>query len=127
MCSIEPCKRASSHHRLLELVLKRAVIDASQGISWNVHSPGSWTNFAALVETAMGKLASLVFWTACVTVASSTSIVDIHGTAWVSPLLGQAVTNVTGLVTAKVCIFLSDYQRLNLNVLQSNRRPAAFI
>ncbi len=75
----------------------------------------------------MGKLASLVFWTACVTVASSTSIVDIHGTAWVSPLLGQAVTNVTGLVTAKVCIFPSDDQRLNLQVLQSNRRLAAFI
>ncbi|KAK1231165.1 hypothetical protein PQX77_005691 [Marasmius sp. AFHP31] len=49
----------------------------------------------------MDRLYSLLFWSSFVAVCSSTSITDIQGSAWRSPLLGQTVTNVTGIVTAK--------------------------
>ncbi|KJA21217.1 hypothetical protein HYPSUDRAFT_42349 [Hypholoma sublateritium FD-334 SS-4] len=97
-----------------------AHLDHVNDIPWTKHSPGSWTTLTAVVETTMGKLASLVFWTACMTVASSTSIVDIHGTAWISPLLGQAVTNVTGLVTAKTSSGFYLVGEKSLDVRESN-------
>ncbi|OJD29475.1 endonuclease exonuclease phosphatase family protein [Diplodia corticola] len=52
-------------------------------------SPGtSWASLAA---------AALL----CLRTASAVTISDINGDAFISPLKGQAVTNVTGLVTAK--------------------------
>ncbi|TFK40574.1 Endonuclease/exonuclease/phosphatase [Crucibulum laeve] len=49
----------------------------------------------------MNKIYSLLFFTSYLAVASSTTIADIQGTAWQSPLVGQTVNNVTGIVTAK--------------------------
>ncbi|KAJ8080651.1 hypothetical protein PM082_017485 [Marasmius tenuissimus] len=49
----------------------------------------------------MDRLYSLLFWSSFVAVCSSTSITDIQGSTWRSPLVGQNVTNVTGIVTAK--------------------------
>ncbi|KAF9483503.1 DNase I-like protein [Pholiota conissans] len=49
----------------------------------------------------MARISSLLFWVTCATVVSSTSITDIQGVAWRSPFVGQAIANLTGLVTAK--------------------------
>ncbi|PPQ68328.1 hypothetical protein CVT24_004809 [Panaeolus cyanescens] len=49
----------------------------------------------------MTKLYSLFFWSCCVTAVSSVTISDIQGPAWKSPLNGQTVQGLTGIVTAK--------------------------
>ncbi|KAF9046318.1 Endonuclease/exonuclease/phosphatase [Panaeolus papilionaceus] len=49
----------------------------------------------------MAKLYSLLFWSCYVAVASSVTVSDIQGPAWRSPLSGQTVQGVTGIVTAK--------------------------
>ena len=38
------------------------------------------------------------------TLALGVEIANIQGPAWLSPLNGQTVQNVTGIVTAKVCL-----------------------
>ncbi|KAG6903122.1 hypothetical protein C0995_004669 [Termitomyces sp. Mi166 len=50
------------------------------------------------------------FLTACISVASSTTIAEIQGNSFQSPLNGRTVTNVTGVVTAKWSngFFLTD-------------------
>ncbi|KAF5382416.1 hypothetical protein D9615_002975 [Tricholomella constricta] len=52
-------------------------------------------------EYAMDWLYFLGFVTSCITVVSSTTIAEIQGPAFQSPLAGQTVHNVTGLVSAK--------------------------
>lgn len=52
------------------------------------------------LRDAMYGLYSLLFLTSLV---KATSITDIQGTSFSSPLVGQTVHNVTGVVTAKVC------------------------
>ncbi|KAF9554721.1 DNase I-like protein [Agrocybe pediades] len=50
----------------------------------------------------MTKLYSLLFVTSYLsTIVSSVSVTDIQGPAYLSPLVGQTVQNLTGLVTAK--------------------------
>ncbi|KAG6836102.1 hypothetical protein H0H93_011329, partial [Arthromyces matolae] len=49
----------------------------------------------------MQWLQLLGFVTACISAASSTTVADIQGTSFKSPLNGQTVSNVTGVVTAK--------------------------
>ncbi|KAJ2935147.1 hypothetical protein H1R20_g1947, partial [Candolleomyces eurysporus] len=49
----------------------------------------------------MAKLFSLFFFSASLAAVSSTTIAEIQGPAWQSPLVGQTVHNVTGTVTAK--------------------------
>ncbi|KAF8964437.1 Endonuclease/exonuclease/phosphatase [Flammula alnicola] len=71
---------------------------AQDVIQWTITS--SRAVFTA-VEAIMARLSSLMFWTTYVAVVSSTSVTDIQGIAWLSPLASQTVQNVTGLVTAK--------------------------
>ncbi|RDB17941.1 hypothetical protein Hypma_000907 [Hypsizygus marmoreus] len=52
-------------------------------------------------QSAMNWLYTVVFVSSCIAAASSTTIAEIQGIAFQSPLLGQTVHNVTGLVTAK--------------------------
>lgn len=47
-------------------------------------------------------LASIGSLTLLVSLALGVEITDIQGPAWLSPLAGQTVQNVTGVVTAKV-------------------------
>lgn len=54
------------------------------------------------LEIAMNWLYSLAFFSSYAAVVTSTTIAEIQGPAFRSPLVGQAVQNVTGLVTAKV-------------------------
>lgn len=49
----------------------------------------------------MGRLYSVLFAAAYLSVVSTTTISDIQGTRFLSPLAGQSVQNVTGVVTAK--------------------------
>ncbi|KAF9480152.1 DNase I-like protein [Pholiota conissans] len=49
----------------------------------------------------MAKLSSLLLWITYAAVASAVSITDIQGIAWQSPFVGQTVSNLTGIVTAK--------------------------
>ncbi|KAF8073837.1 Endonuclease/exonuclease/phosphatase [Lyophyllum atratum] len=49
----------------------------------------------------MNWLYLLGFVTSCITAASSTTVNEIQGPGFQSPLVGQLVSNVTGLVTAK--------------------------
>ncbi|GLB38484.1 putative endonuclease/Exonuclease/phosphatase family protein [Lyophyllum shimeji] len=53
------------------------------------------------VAYAMYWLSLFGFVTSCITAATSTTIAEIQGPAFQSPLAGQVVNNVTGLVTAK--------------------------
>lgn len=79
----------------------------------------------------MSGLSSLLFWVTCATAVSSVSITDIQGTAWQSPLVGQAVANLTGIVTAKVCIRASNMHICQWfrahKVVQSSRDLVDFI
>ena len=53
----------------------------------------------------MGKLLSWFCITAVsVSAASSLTIPEIQGTRWLSPYNGQTIRNVTGVVSAKVCL-----------------------
>lgn len=54
----------------------------------------------------MKRLCSWLFFATCVAVTYSTTIAEIQGTAYQSPLAGKLVQNVTGLVTAKVSLVL---------------------
>jgi hypothetical protein len=56
----------------------------------------------------MAKLFSLLFLSASLSAVSSTTIAEIQGPAWQSPLVGQTVHNVTGTVTAKVRLAASQ-------------------
>ncbi|KAF8176985.1 Endonuclease/exonuclease/phosphatase [Pholiota molesta] len=71
----------------------------AKNIHWTIFS--SWPALTIVVESAIARLSSLLFWVTCATVVSSTSITDIQGVAWRSPLVGAVVTNITGLVTAR--------------------------
>ena len=56
----------------------------------------------------MTRLYHWLFWTSALsTTVSSTRIIDIQGPAFLSPLQGQSVKNVTGVVTAKVPLIFS--------------------
>ncbi|KAK7056736.1 hypothetical protein VNI00_002453 [Paramarasmius palmivorus] len=52
-------------------------------------------------ERLMNKLYSWLFWSALVSVSTSTSVTDIQGSTWRSPYAGLRVSNVSGIVTAK--------------------------
>ncbi|KAG6866287.1 hypothetical protein C0991_006383 [Blastosporella zonata] len=52
-------------------------------------------------DYVMKWLQLLGFVATCISVASSTTIADIQGNSFLSPLNGQTVSNVTGVVTAK--------------------------
>ncbi|KAG6906956.1 hypothetical protein DXG01_011216 [Tephrocybe rancida] len=60
------------------------------------------TTIQVAVNYAMKWLQLLGFVSTCISVASSTTIAEIQGNSFKSPLNGQTVTNVTGVVTAKV-------------------------
>jgi hypothetical protein len=77
----------------------------------------------ATLESAMNWLYSLAFFSSYVAVVTSTTITDIQGPAFRSPLVGQTVHNVTGLVAAKVR-GLSP-QRYCLANLPTTRLPMA--
>ncbi|TFK40575.1 Endonuclease/exonuclease/phosphatase [Crucibulum laeve] len=49
----------------------------------------------------MSRLASFLALASCLSFVSSTTVAEIQGPAWQSPLAGQTVNNVTGVVTAK--------------------------
>lgn len=52
------------------------------------------------------RLSIALLWTVLAPLVTSTSITEIQGIAYRSPLAGQNVSGVTGIVTAKVCPFL---------------------
>lgn len=53
----------------------------------------------------MAKLLSLFCLSAAsLSAVSSTTVAEIQGPSWQSPLAGQTVQNVTGTVTAKVSV-----------------------
>ncbi|CAA7261339.1 unnamed protein product [Cyclocybe aegerita] len=79
---------------------------ASYALLACAHSVTHWTvassdAFFLLLDEVMARLCSLVFLSACLAGVSSVSITDIQGISYLSPLNGQTVNNVTGLVTAK--------------------------
>ncbi|KAH9480454.1 hypothetical protein JR316_0007054 [Psilocybe cubensis] len=49
----------------------------------------------------MARLYALLLLTSCLSAVSSVSVTDIQGSSYLSPLNGQTVQNVTGVVTAK--------------------------
>lgn len=55
----------------------------------------------------MNWLQSVVFATSYIAAASPITITQIQGPAFQSSLNGRTVQNLTGVVTAKVCIFVS--------------------
>jgi len=50
----------------------------------------------------MARISTLFLFTAYLSVVSSITVTDIQGIAYQSPLVGQTVSNLTALVTAKV-------------------------
>lgn len=54
-----------------------------------------------LTVQSAAMLSSFVL-AACFSLVSSVSVTDIQGSSFLSPLNGQHVSNLTGLVTAKV-------------------------
>lgn len=52
----------------------------------------------------------------CFVLTTSVTVTDIQGDSFISPLVGQSVSNVTGIVTAKV-FFLSSLLVSTLTVL----------
>lgn len=50
----------------------------------------------------MARLSAFFILTAYLSVVSSILVTDIQGIAYQSPLVGQAINNLTALVTAKV-------------------------
>ena len=54
---------------------------------------------------------------ACFSVVSSVTVTDIQGPAFRSPLEGQTVNNLTGIVTAKV-----GHYRMHTMILLTDRR-----
>ena len=63
----------------------------------------SLTCSLANLTVQTGEMLSALALAACIaTVARSVSVTDIQGPAFLSPLVGQTVANVTGVVTAKV-------------------------
>ena len=63
---------------------------------------------SGLIVQAGEMLSSLVLATSVATLAGCVSITDIQGPAFLSPLLGRTVTNITGVVTAKVSVFYNN-------------------
>ena len=57
----------------------------------------------------MGKFTSLLVALTYAAVAASVSITDIQGISWQSPLVGQTVNNLTGIVSAKVSTLSLNY------------------
>jgi len=59
-----------------------------------------------MVQSAMnfviGRLHSFLVAATCFSAISGTTISDIQGYRYLSPLAGQSVQNITGIVTAKV-------------------------
>lgn len=64
----------------------------------------------------MGKFTPLLAALTYVGVALSVSITDIQGISWQSPLVGQTVNNLTGIVSAKVSTIYELSCRLDFYV-----------
>ena len=63
---------------------------------------GIGSTFAPLLDMATRFLHAVAVFSALYEGTTSTSIAEIQGNAYQSPLAGQKVSGVTGLVTAKV-------------------------